>query len=271
MMTPHPLTQLAELPEENPHYLRAATQMGDRREVVADRDIFAANGMKLLAKGSKISSHQFDMLAKHKLSMPLDQVLATERPVDGGQLAFEVGKIIDKDPLIARIVTRGGDPLAIKHQLAGLSLSLPIRFRLTVMQDQRPDLFEHVLRNCIVSYALALRLKLSAPDKTALTLAAICHDLGEMHIDPELLTSGHKITSQERRYIHVHPITSYVVVHAFPEFSLLPRWRFCIIMSASMVVAIPMVCVKPRSAIWLRLLRLPMSLVPYCGALICKG
>jgi HD-GYP domain-containing protein (c-di-GMP phosphodiesterase class II) len=219
MMTQDPLTQLAELPEENPHYLRAATQMGDRREVIADQDIFAANGMKLLAKGSKISSRQFDMLAKHKLSTPLDQVLATERPIDGGQLAFEVGKIIEKDSLIARIVTRGGDPLAIKHQLAGLSLPLPIRFRLTVMQDQRPDLFEHVLRNCIVSYAIALHLKLSESDKTALTLAAICHDLGEMHTDPELLTSGHKITPQERRYIHVHPITSYVVVHVFPEFS----------------------------------------------------
>ncbi len=219
MMTPDPLTQLSELPEENPHYLRAATQMGDQREVIADQDIFAANGMKLLAKGSKISSRQFDMLAKHKLSTPLDQVLATERSVDGGQLAFEAGKIIEKDPLIARIVTRGGDPLAIKHQLARLSLPLPIRFRLTVMQNQRPDLFEHVLRNCIVSYALAQQLKLTDPDMAALTLAALCHDLGEMHTDPELLTSGHRITSQERRYIHVHPITSYVVVHAFPEFS----------------------------------------------------
>ncbi|AZN36695.1 HD-GYP domain-containing protein [Iodobacter ciconiae] len=220
IMVSDPLSQLSELPEENPHYIRAATQMGDRRDVIADQDIFAENGMKLFAKGAKISSHQFDLLTKHKLSRALDQVLATERSVDGGMLAFEAGKIIEHDSLIARIVARTGDPLAIKHQLACLVLPLPIRFRLTVMQDQRAELFEHALRNCIISFALAQQLKLSASDKTALTLAALCHDLGEMHTDPELLTSGHKITSQERRYIHVHPITSYVVVHTFPEFSL---------------------------------------------------
>ncbi|MFC7420390.1 HD-GYP domain-containing protein [Iodobacter arcticus] len=218
-MMPDPLISLSELPEENPHYLRAATQMGDRREVVADQDIFAANGMKLLAKGAKINSHQFDLLAKHKLSTPLDQALATERPVDGGQLAFEAGKILEKDPLIARLVTRAGDPLAIKHQLAGLSLPTPIRFRLTVMQDQRAELFEHTLRISIVAYAIAQQLKLSEADCAALTLGAICHDLGEMHTDPELLTSGHQITPQERRYIHVHPITSYVVVQGLPHFS----------------------------------------------------
>ncbi|NHQ87777.1 HD domain-containing protein [Iodobacter sp. HSC-16F04] len=218
-MLPDPLAQISELPEENPHYIRAATKMGDKREVIADQDIFAENGMKLLAKGAKISSHQFDLLTRHKLSTPLDQALATDKPVDGQQLAFEAGKIIEKDALIAKIVSRSGDVLAIKHQLALLVLPLPIRFRLTVMHDQRPSLFAHALRNCIVSYSLAQQLKLSDSDKTALTLAALCHDLGEMHTDPELLTSGHVITPQERRYIHVHPITSYMVVHSFPAFS----------------------------------------------------
>ncbi|QBC44246.1 HD-GYP domain-containing protein [Iodobacter fluviatilis] len=219
-MSPDTLSQLSELPEENPHYLRAATQMGDNLDVIADQDIFAANGMKLVAKGAKISSHQFDLLVKHKLATPLDQLLATDRPLDGGQLAFEVGNILEKDPILARLLTRAGDPLAIKHQLAALVLPMPIRFRLTVMQNQRPNLFEHALRNCIVSYSLAQQLKLPESDKTALVLAALCHDLGEMHTDPELLTPTHIITQQERRYIYVHPITSYMLVHSFPAFSL---------------------------------------------------
>ncbi|WP_293932548.1 HD-GYP domain-containing protein [Iodobacter sp.] len=219
-MTADPLSQLSELPDENPHYVRAAMQMGDHRDVVADQDIFAANGMKLLAKGAKINSRQFDLLAKHKLATPIDQLLVTDRPVDGGQLAFEVGKILEKDATLARLLTRAGDPLAIKHQLAALSLPMPIRFRLTVMQDQRPELFEHALRMCIVSNAMAQQLDLSSAEYESLALAALCHDLGEMHTDPELLTKGHHITPQERRYIHVHPITSYVLVHALPQFPI---------------------------------------------------
>ncbi|MGL4604925.1 MAG: hypothetical protein ACRCU9_12340, partial [Iodobacter sp.] len=108
------------LPTENPHYYRAVTQMGDGQEVIAEQDIFAANGMKLLAKGTKITSHQFEILTKHKLSMPLDLVLATDRHINGEKLAFEAGKIIEHNLLIARLLERTGDPLAVKHQLTVL-------------------------------------------------------------------------------------------------------------------------------------------------------
>lgn len=210
-----------KLPTENPHYYRAVTQMGDGQEVTAEQDIFAANGMKLLAKGAKINSHQFEILTNHKLSMPLDLVLTTDRHITGEKLAFEAGKVIEQNPLIARLLERTGDPLAVKHQLTILKLPAPVKFRLTVMQDQRPGLFKHALRTTLVSYALGQQLQLSSIHLNALTLASLCHDLGEMHTDPEVLSSGHRISVQERRYIHVHPITSFMLVHDLPGFPAL--------------------------------------------------
>ncbi len=213
-----PLVLASELPEENPHYLRAVTQMGNHSEVVADQDILAANGMKLIAKGSRIDSHQFDLLTQHQLSSPIDQCLSTTHPVDSHQLAIEVGKILGTDLFIARVAARAGDPLAIKQQLAEMVLPAPIQFRLTVMKDQRPELFEHALRACIWTHALAQQTQLPSEYRSKLMLAAICHDLGEMHTDPELLTSAHLIAPVQRRYIHMHPITSYLLVHKLAHF-----------------------------------------------------
>jgi HD-GYP domain-containing protein (c-di-GMP phosphodiesterase class II) len=217
-MMQDPFVLVSELPEENPHYLRAVTQMGDHSEVVADQDILTANGMKLIAKGSRIDSHQFNLLTKHKLSSPIDQCLSTPHLVDSNQLAIEVGKILGTDLFIARVAARAGDPLAIKQQFAEMSLPAPIQFRLTVMKDQRPELFEHGLRVSIWAHALAQQTQLPDEYRSNLMLAAICHDQGEMHTDPELLTSAHQIAPVQRRFIHVHPISSYLLVNKLANF-----------------------------------------------------
>ena len=42
--------------------------------------------------------------------------------------------------------------------------------------------------------------------------AALCHDLGELYIDPTILDSAHRVTDQERRFIYVHPIVGWLIV-----------------------------------------------------------
>ncbi|WP_019139780.1 HD-GYP domain-containing protein [Noviherbaspirillum massiliense] len=197
---------------QNPHYINAVTEMGEQCEVLAQEDIYAANGMKLLARGARINKSQCERLNLHKLCAPLDMVLSTERPVDAAHLASEAGRLLADEPVIARLVERSGDPFGFRPALGALSLSTPLAFRLTVMRERRASLFAHSLRTALVSYALAVRLGLPERQRQELLLAAICHDLGEMHTDPDLLAPGHRITPQERRFVHVHPITSYVLL-----------------------------------------------------------
>ncbi|WP_164521475.1 HD-GYP domain-containing protein [Iodobacter ciconiae] len=215
----NPLAHAPELPEENPHYLRAVTQMGERREVTANQDIFTLSGIKLLVKDSKIAGEHFDLLNRHKLSVSLDQCLSVPHAVDGEQLALEVGKILSQDLFMARMAARAGGVLMCRQALAQLVLPAAIQFRLTVMKEQRPNLFEHVIRVSIWAHVLAQQTKLPEIYRDQLMLAAVCHDMGEMHTDPELLTSGHCVTLIERCYLHVHPITSYLVVSKVDDFS----------------------------------------------------
>jgi HD-GYP domain-containing protein (c-di-GMP phosphodiesterase class II) len=182
------------------------------QEIVAHEDIYAANGMKLLAKGARIDRSTWEHLTAHKLKAPLDMLLVSSGTMDQVALAGEADRLFASDPLLVRLGTRSGDPLGFKFTLGRLSLPHPVAFRLTVMHADRQPLFQHSLRTAVIAHFLGIQLKLSETQKDDLLLAALCHDLGEMHTDPALLANGRRIDGEERRFIHVHPITGYVVL-----------------------------------------------------------
>lgn len=207
----------AALPDQSPHYIQAVADLGEEREIVAHEDIYASNGMKLLAKGARINRQQAERLKMHKLQVPLDLVLSAEQTIDGSMLAADANRMFAEDPVMLRLAERSGDPQGFRQGLSALTLSRPLGFRLTVMREKRNGLYRHTLRVALITHAMAVRLDLTEMEKHDVLLAALCHDLGEMHTDPELLASDHRITSEQRRFIHVHPITSYVILQAMPD------------------------------------------------------
>jgi HD-GYP domain-containing protein (c-di-GMP phosphodiesterase class II) len=210
--------QASEVPGESPHFVRSVTGMGDTRDVVASADIYASNGTKLLAKGARIDSKQFEKLTRYKLSAPLDQVLTPDKAVDAATLAIEIDRILEGDAIYRQLLSRAGDPRQLKHCTANLRLHPTIELRLTVMADQHPEMFGHSLRSAIIAFACAQRMGVTAADLPAALLAALCHDFGEMHTDPRILDQSHQVTAEERRFVHVHPVTGYVLLKDLPGF-----------------------------------------------------
>lgn len=201
-----------EAADQAPHYLQDVTAMGEHRQIVAQQDIYAENGMKLLAKGALINESQRERLNLHKLRTPIDFLLATDTPVDATELALEASKLLATDLAMLRLTERCGDPLGFKQAIGSLELPAPLQFRLTVMRDRRPALFVHSLRVALIAHAVGTYL--GRPDKTRtdLLLAGLAHDLGEMHTDPALLEPGYLMSGDERRYVHVHPVTGFVLL-----------------------------------------------------------
>jgi HD-GYP domain-containing protein (c-di-GMP phosphodiesterase class II) len=211
-------THVGDLPGENPHYIRSMTAMGDMREVLASEDIFASNGMKLVGKGSRIDSKQYERLTRHRLSAPLDCMLSADNPVGGTFLALEADRILANDPLYRRILSRSGDPRLAKQALGDLSMPETVRLRLTVLFEQHKEIFGHSLRTALIVCAVGQRGRLSRNDLSNALLASLCHDFGEMHTDPCILDPEHNITAEERRFIHVHPVTGYVLLNEMKGF-----------------------------------------------------
>lgn len=128
-------------------------------------------------------------------------------------LARHAARMIDRDPFLNRLAERSGDALAMRHELARLELPQPLASLLARAQAERPKLFDHLLRVTLIAHYLALCRGLSAREIAGVLLAGLCHDLGELYTDPALLAPDHRVGDEERRFIHVHPITGYLIAH----------------------------------------------------------
>ncbi|MDD5247743.1 MAG: HD domain-containing protein [Rhodocyclaceae bacterium] len=204
--------------DDGAHYVKTVADLAHRTELVADADIYAADGTRLAAKGALIGGELRDKLLKHKLLRPAGLSFSVPDGAMSTSLAQQTARLIDGDACLRQLAERSGDALDMRHGLARLSLPPTLAFMLTVAREQRPRLFRHLLLVALIAHYLALCRGLSEKDTASLLVAALCHDLGELHTDPALLDPQHRIGDTERRYIYVHPITGHLIAREFAQF-----------------------------------------------------
>ncbi|MDO4969947.1 MAG: phosphohydrolase, partial [Comamonadaceae bacterium] len=64
------------------HFLRAVTDMADKKEVVTGGAIYSETGIKLLEKDVRLDSRLYEQLIQHKLATPIDEQLLIRNGVD---------------------------------------------------------------------------------------------------------------------------------------------------------------------------------------------
>ena len=202
---------------ENQPFIKAVTELSDKREVLASEDIYASNGMKLVNRGTRLTGGFYDRLVAHKLLKPIEQSLRIEDPLDSSKLVILAHEEAHRVPSLEALL---GQPQLLERleDLFGeLTIPDPLVLKLAVMQEERPKLFQHSLISTVIATVLGIRGNLPREQVQALALASIFHDIGELCIDPAYLASGHQITMDERRHLYVHPITGCLMLRDFPE------------------------------------------------------
>ena len=203
---------LAATAPDSPHYLRALTDMADRRAVVTQDAIYTDNGIKLVEKGARIDSRLYDRLVQHKLREPIDRHLTVENAVDVPALVAAGRDLVEHNALPQMLAQALGSAVKLLAPLRSMPLPEPIAFKLTVMREQRPDLFEHSLQMMMVAVFLGLKIGLSERDCVPLAAAALLHDAGVLHMDPAWMDPLNKVTGVQRKHLVAHPITSMLML-----------------------------------------------------------
>lgn len=213
------INALAENQVHDARYLKRVTQMGDVSPVVANRDIHSATGIKLVKTGMHINSSLYDRLLHHKLAPPLDQCLSTENPVTGELIAEQAAQILKEDKRLASVQSIQFAGWTLPFALKQVVLNPAITFKLTVMRETHPELFQHSLYVAIVSTYLGMQLRLDKYQLVNLASAALLHDIGILHIDSKLLGRGYKMSEVERRHLYAHPVTAWMILKAYSEYT----------------------------------------------------
>lgn len=200
--------------EEDLHYATTVARMAYLKEVFAAEEVFGADGLALLGRGDVVAGSVGERLLKNKLLKSIDESLMVADGVTPASLADAFLRLCDAEAYLHHLFRRRDDRLATREALATLELSAPMAFKLTVAREQRPDLFKHLLIVAALCHYLALRLRLARKETDELLLAALLHDLGELHTDPALLAQGRRVGTEEMRYVYAHPITGYLIAKA---------------------------------------------------------
>lgn len=199
------------------HYIRSVTALGDAREVVASQAIFTRNGIKLAEQGARIDSAMRDKLMQHKLLPPIEQSLTVAGSVTQASLRERAREILDNEPRFQMLRSALPGIERLLNAFYAMPLPAPLAFKLTVAREQRPEIFEHSVQMTLIALFLAIKDRLPDQDLAAVAAAGMLHDIGELHIDPELLRAGRRIEVAELRHVYAHPVTAFLTLQDYPQ------------------------------------------------------
>ncbi len=206
--------------EVNPHYLEHVMNTSQKREMEASEDIMSRSGLKLLAKGARIDGSVKERLLQHKLLKPLEECMKVVGAVDGVDLMGTATALLDQHPMLRELFNRPGSK-ALIGQLKTAMVSVPFESMMTVYAEHGENKIGHAVGASLLCMGLLDRIGIHADESRIrqAMLAGLCHDVGELYIDPAFLTKGVKLEPHQWKHIAAHPIVGHRVLKEMPRVS----------------------------------------------------
>lgn len=201
--------------EVNPHYLDHVVKLSETSDIEASEDIVSGTGMKLLAKGAKIDARARERLLEFRLTKPLENMMRVVDGTDPASFLPAAERLMARHPLLRGICStvQGRKPV---EAFRDLDLSTNVQSLLSVYAAQADGKLDHAVGVALLGVALGGGLSASAADITALAVAGLAHDIGELYIDPAFLSRGVKLTARQWKHVATHPIVGSHVLAAMP-------------------------------------------------------
>lgn len=202
----------------NKFYLDKVLNLAEQTDILATEDIFDARGMKLVAKGSRISRTLQERLSARKLSKPFESSIAVESGVDINVIAEEgrrIAETVAPVGAILRTLNGGLPPLQV---LSGIRFGSAMSTMLTIIGRGGKAALEHSVMVSLLAVCLARKRGMSHTDQSVVALAGLLHDIGELYIDPEYLHSTRRLYPHEWRHVVVHPRIGQMLISGLENY-----------------------------------------------------
>ena len=206
------------LNEVNVFVLKAILDAGEERVVVASRDIFDDHGVKLLAQHKQLTSALQQRLLERRLRVPLESSLRFEAGLDKTQLRQALVSLVESDHALATLVRPWAK--AVEEQVTSLALDPALLFLLTTMQATTPKVFEHAVQGLALAGAMSARSGAGPGDLRLAMIAGLVHDIGELHLDPDLCGNRRDLDLQQFRQLVTHAHLGEILLAGLTQYPL---------------------------------------------------
>jgi len=195
----------------NPHYLAHLTQAGAVRDVRATADINTTSGLKLVARGTRITLRHFERLVGHRLSHQIDHMVGVADGVAAEQLASAAKILAEQEPFDRLVANRAARKRAL-DALARVQCLPVMAGKLAIMKERLLAQFDHLVRVALCAAVIADDLRFTLQDCIRAATAGAFHDLGYLHIDPAIFEASGRLSAEHRRQIHAHPLIGHLIL-----------------------------------------------------------
>ncbi len=203
----------------SPYFATAIQQLVETRPAQTTQTIYSSQGIKLVERGVAMDSGLYKRLQRHRLSLPLDELLMAQDAVSGKSLREVAELAIERQVFLSSMLDKPADRALALELLEALRLPPPIAFQLSVMRDVHPTLFSFSITSALVAgWLAATSADALRYDSAMLSTGGLLQDIGMMHLDPALLQSGGPLTAKQRRQLHSHPLIAVMLLERHQEY-----------------------------------------------------
>lgn len=200
-----------DLAKQQNHYVSHLAEVNKTQEITSTTDVVNDKGILLVKKGARITEDVAQKVLNHKLLKPLEEQVCFEKSLGANELQVEFDKIFSELPDLKQIH---------ESQEFSADLQTVIKFaakknfllqKLTVLSQQLPDVFKKALFSAWLSSLIAKKIGLELEDIQCAFVAGLFHDIGLLHIDPDILNKKSKLEPDEWKAIKSHVVVGYLI------------------------------------------------------------
>lgn len=191
-------------------------QVNEVQAVVAAADIFNTQGQLIIKKGAPIDQKMSDKIALFKLAKPLEDSIMVENEFSASRLLSRLQLYLDMDPCLKQLAPLEEAKFLLACCEVFCKFAL-LRQKLTVLAIQLPVVFEQALFCAWMGVVLMRKMGRSEGDCYTIFVAGLAHDLGMLHLHPDILQKPGGLTPEEWRQMQAHPVIGARILNQVPK------------------------------------------------------
>lgn len=196
-------------PDSYVHHLMA---MGPSYGVSTSEDICNQQGAVVVPQGREFSRELAERVIAHKLIKPLEISLTLEGGLTAQQLYHLYAQSMKEYPDFQ--VLHNGCKL---HRMLAKACKHYEQFpllvqKLTVLKERLPNIFRQGMFTAYLAMALAYRMRASQQDCLNVFIAGLVHDIGLLHIDPDVVMKAGDFSPEEWRAMQAHTVIGHCIL-----------------------------------------------------------
>ena len=202
-------------------YTQHLAAVNEVHNVVAAEDIRNSQGQVLVRKGAAIDGNMAEKVAKFKLLRPIEHSVIIENELEPSTLIECFDSFFQSDPSLANVYQAQNNPADLQKYCDYFCKYPLLRQKITVISLLMPSVFEQAMFCAWFGTIICKDLPETAGKERDVFVAALCHDIGMVHISADVLNKQEELTADEWKQIQAHPVISFNILKETPGVSKL--------------------------------------------------